>query len=222
MRARVGQHAAGLLVDLGRRAQFPLSRVFEQFRIGHAVPQKVRQPAGNLVLPARAAALGAEQKVGRLQHGFHDNFGAVEKLTSASAPGFVGKERSIALHFRLAQRPAKCLQPEFANETRTALCIGRCMRAARNQTMRIAAPKRVVRQPFSRGPVRLCQERRNALRRKLILEAIHEIFGRELVRGIGFVAQQVMNAVVVLAVRQPAHGGGIGGAHRSRGAQKSQ
>ena len=61
------------------------------------------------------------------------------------------------------------------------------------------------------------EQRREVLRRVLILEAVDEILGRKLVGGQAAVAQQVAHGVVVLAVRQAAqhdsraHGAGAGG-----------
>ena len=69
--------------------------------------------------------------------------------------------------------------------------------------MRIAAAESVASQLLGRRAVGLDQQRRKALRLGLIAEAVDEIFGRELVRGPGLVAQQIANRVVVLAVRQP-------------------
>ena len=74
----------------------------------------------------------------------------------------------------------------------------------RSEAVRIAAVKRGAREPFRSAAVSLDQDRRKALALRLILEAVDEIFGRELIRLPALIAQKIPNSVVVLAVRQPA------------------
>ena len=69
--------------------------------------------------------------------------------------------------------------------------------------MGIAAAEGVARQLLGGGAVRFDQQRRQALRLRLVPESVDEILGRKLAGRRGLVAQQVANRVVVLAVGQP-------------------
>ena len=70
--------------------------------------------------------------------------------------------------------------------------------------MRVAATKCGARQFFRRLAVRFGQQRTNILRLVLPFEAVDEIFGRELIGRIPFFAKQIVDGVIVLAVRQAA------------------
>ena len=76
---------------------------------------------------------------------------------------------------------------------------------AGDETVRIAAAESIACQLFRRSAISFLEQRRYALRVRLILEAVNEVFGRELIRGVSLVSQQIVYRVVVLAVREPAH-----------------
>ena len=74
------------------------------------------------------------------------------------------------------ERPPKRLEPELANKSRPA----GGGRFAGNQPAEVAAPERGA-ASFGGGAVGFDQQRRKALRLRLIAEAVDEIFGRKLV-----------------------------------------
>ena len=91
------------------------------------------------------------------------------------------------------------MRPKLLDELGAARRRGR----ARHERLRIAA-ECVGGEFLGGGAVSVLEQRREVLRRVLILEAVDEIFGRKLVGGKAAVAQQIAHRVVVLAVREAA------------------
>jgi hypothetical protein len=169
-----------LLHRFGRR-QLILGCGVEEGGVRHAVPERVGEPGGGSKgLPLRVGGLfEPEQEVGRLEHRFDGELGAVVEI------GSFAHERFVSLLLLGFEWPAEGLQPELADE----LGAARRRRFAGDQATGVTAAEGIAGELFGCRAVGFQQQRREILGLVLILEAVHKVFGRELVSRRGLVAE---------------------------------
>jgi hypothetical protein len=185
------------LVGVGRR---------EESGVRHRVPQEIGEPRRHLVgregQNARLrlgwiAELDAIQEVGALQDGLDHRLNPVRER-GAHAVRLVEREKRGLLGG--GQGTAIRLLSEGQDE-RLRARVGAGGKGAWNELRRwIAQGSR--RELFGRRLIRLRQERRDGEGHRGVREVANLLIGWKLVRGVGRIAEEITNGVVVLGLGQ--------------------
>ena len=221
-RAGIVEHAPRRGLDMLGRRQLPLSGRAQQVVGGRRVPEEIREAAGDREgrIGAARPPLDAEEKMRRLEHGLDHHRGACVEVPGAA--GLLEAQARISAHLVFRQGAAERPEAEPPDERVDGRGISRRPGSVRDQSVLVAAPKGRAGEPLGRLAVGLGLDRRHALPFKLVLEAVDEVLLGEAAGGLDLIAEEVAHRVVVLAVRQAAHGRAPPGRGRSDRASRSR
>jgi hypothetical protein len=213
LRFRILQHPLDLGIQV--RAQTTLRGKLRQLVVGHGAPQEIRQPRGQLELVQQpylgavgpVVQFGAEQELGRAQHGLHGQTQAIFARTA------MGDHRSGQLrktrHFLLGGRPAIRSQSESLQNL-PHLLGWRPAGIACQQSLLAGRPgiDRTILDgslddTLGGRQVPFHQYGRHRQHVANVVKTVANVVGGKILRGIKVDADQVANRVAVLGPIQP-------------------
>ena len=187
-----------------------------QFLVRHGAPQEVRQPRGELVFVQRpdlgavgtVVQFGAEQELGRAQHGLHRQLQT--GLPGLTAGDWPTRPAGQPFHFVRRGGPAVGPRGESLQDLPRLLRL-RLARRARQQPPRLAGrvsggPSRSpLHDALGRRQVPLHQHGRHRQHVADVVESVADVVRREILGGIEIDAHQIADRVAIFGPVQPPH-----------------
>ncbi len=209
--ARVFQHAPHLRLQHAAAAQRALAGQAEQLVVGHAAPEEVRQPAGQLEVVqvahgarvvGTAIRLNPEEEVRRDEHRLQRQPDAGLEAVAV----LLGQldEAHQAAQLVVAHRPAVGALGEGAQDAAGRLLV--LERHGHDALAGGGVGERLVHDLLGRSEVLLHQQRRQRQHVADVVEAVADVVGGEVVGGVEVDAEEVADGVVVLGPVEPPQG----------------